>query len=80
MYRDVRQWRDIRRRILEKGTPKRRVSAEAGISRKTINKMLAHEHPPGYRPGVADTQNWHHTSTQLIDCCTITFHFHLRSI
>jgi hypothetical protein len=42
--------RDIRRRILEKGTPKKRVSAETGISRKTINKMLAHERPPGYRP------------------------------
>jgi transposase len=50
MYRDVRQWRDIRRRILEKGIPKKRVSAETGISRKTINKMLAHDHPPGYRP------------------------------
>jgi hypothetical protein len=50
MYRDVGQWRDIRRRILEKGIPKKRISAETGISRKTINKMLAHEHPPGYRP------------------------------
>ena len=39
----------IRRRILEQGAPKRRVSAETGISRKTINKMLAHEQPPGYR-------------------------------
>jgi hypothetical protein len=49
MYCDLRQWRDIRRRILDKGTPKKRVSAETGISRKTINKMLAHEQPPGYR-------------------------------
>ena len=49
MYRDLRQWRDIRRRILAQGTPKKRVSAETGISRKTINKMLAHEQPPGYR-------------------------------
>ncbi len=49
MYCDIRQWREIRRRILEKGTPKKRVSAETGISRKTINKMLAHEQPPGYR-------------------------------
>jgi len=48
MYCDVRQWRDIRWRILENGTPKKRVSAETGISRKTINKMLAHEQPPGY--------------------------------
>jgi transposase len=48
MYRDIRQWREIRRRILEKGAAKKRVSAETGISRKTINKMLAHEQPPGY--------------------------------
>ena len=49
MYCDVRQWRQIRRRVLEQGVPKRRVSAETGIGRKTINKMLAHEQPPGYR-------------------------------
>src|ERR1700676_2148488 len=49
MYCDARQWRDIRRRILEQGVPKKRVSAETGISRRTINKMLAHEQPPGYR-------------------------------
>jgi transposase len=49
MYCDVRQWRHIRRRILEHGTPKKRVSAETGISRKTISKMLAHEQPLGYR-------------------------------
>jgi transposase len=49
MYRDIRQWGEIRRRILERGAPKKRVSAETGISRKTINKMLAHEKPPGYR-------------------------------
>src|SRR5450631_3346079 len=50
MYWDIRQWREIRRRILKQGAPKRRVSAETGISRKTINKMLTHEQPPGYRP------------------------------
>jgi transposase len=49
MYRDASQWKDIRRRIHEKGVPKRQVSREMGISRDTINKMLAHEHPPGYR-------------------------------
>jgi transposase len=49
MYCDMRQWREIRRRILKQGAPKRRVSAETGISRQTINKMLAHEQPPGYR-------------------------------
>jgi hypothetical protein len=49
MYCDIRQWREIRRRILKQGAPKRRVSADTGISRQTINKMLAHEQPPGYR-------------------------------
>ena len=49
MYRDAAQWKDIRRRINEKGVPKKQVARETGISRHTINKMLAHEHPPGYR-------------------------------
>src|ERR1700730_4872817 len=49
MYCDERQWREIRRRILEHGASKKKVSAETGISRRTINKMLAHEQPPGYR-------------------------------
>jgi lambda repressor-like predicted transcriptional regulator len=43
MYCDVRQWRHIRRRIMVKGTPKKQVSRETGISRQTINRMLAHE-------------------------------------
>src|ERR1035437_3938055 len=58
MYCDLRQWRHIRRRILEQGTPKKRVSAETGISRKTINKMLAHEQPPGYRRAHDDESAW----------------------
>jgi hypothetical protein len=50
MYREVAQWREVRRRILESGTPKRQVSRETGIGRRTINKMLLHENPPGYGP------------------------------
>jgi hypothetical protein len=50
MYCDVRQWRHIRRCILEKGIPKKRVSRETGVSRRTINKMLTHEHSPSYGP------------------------------
>jgi hypothetical protein len=50
MYREVAQWRQIRRRILEKGTPKKQVVRETRISRRTINKMLLHENPPGYGP------------------------------
>lgn len=50
MYRDVRQWADIRRRILVEGIPKKKVARETGISRRTIEKMLTHKHPPGYSP------------------------------
>ncbi len=50
MYQGVAQWRQIRRRILEKGTPKKQVARETGLSRPTINKMLLHKTPPGYGP------------------------------
>jgi hypothetical protein len=50
MYREVAQWKHIRRRILEDKIAKKQVCRETGISRGTINKMLTHEHPPGYRP------------------------------
>ena len=50
MYREVAQWQHIRRRILMKGTPKKQVARDTGISRQTINKMLKHQHPPGYGP------------------------------
>jgi hypothetical protein len=50
MHCDVAQWQDIRHRIREEGIPKRQVSRETGIGRRTINKMLACEHPPGYAP------------------------------
>jgi transposase len=50
MYREVAQWRYIRRLIREKGTPKKQVSRETGISRQTINKMLTLENPPSYGP------------------------------
>jgi hypothetical protein len=50
MYRDVAQWHQIRRRIREKGTAKKQVCRDTGISRHTINKMLMHENPPRYGP------------------------------
>jgi hypothetical protein len=50
MYRDAKQWRQIRQRILEKGEPKKQIVRETRISRRTINKMLTHEHPPNYGP------------------------------
>jgi hypothetical protein len=50
MYRDVTQWHKIRDLILERGTPKKRVSRDTGISRQTINKMLRQENPPIHGP------------------------------
>src|SRR5215470_20412917 len=50
MYREVAQWRHVRRSILEKGTPKKQVARDTGISRRAINKMLMHENPPRYGP------------------------------
>jgi transposase len=50
MYCNAKQWHRIRRSILENGVPKKRVSRETGISRKTINKMLTHKNPPRYAP------------------------------
>src|SRR5215475_6747832 len=50
MYRDISQWRSIRRQILNQGIPKRQVARERGLSRKTISKILKHPHLPGYSP------------------------------
>jgi transposase len=50
MYRDVEQWSNIRRQILQKGVSIRQVSREMRIHRATIRKMLAHPLPKPYRP------------------------------
>lgn len=50
MYRDSALWQKIRGRVLHDGASKRQVAREAGMSRKTLRKILAHEKPPGYVP------------------------------
>ena len=50
MYREIVQWRQIRRRLLEDGTPKKQVARETGISRRTLNRIFTYEGPPGYGP------------------------------
>ncbi len=52
MYRDVALWRQVRHRMLDSGTSKRRISKKTGISRPTIRKMAAFERPPGYGPRI----------------------------
>jgi transposase len=42
-------WTDIRRKVLVEGVSKRQVKAEYRIHTKTLEKILAHPKPPGYR-------------------------------
>ena len=42
-------WTDIRRKVLVEGVSKRQVKAEYRIHTKTLEKILAHPQPPGYR-------------------------------
>ena len=49
MYRDVTQWRRIRRRVLTGGVSQKQIERETGISRTTVRKMIEFPIPPGYR-------------------------------
>lgn len=49
MYTDMEMWRDIRRRILAEGEGKRQICREYGLHFLTLQKILAHPEPPGYR-------------------------------
>ena len=45
----MEDWTTIRRRILVDGISKRQVLRETGMHWKTLEKMLTHSEPPGYR-------------------------------
>ncbi len=49
MYRDMDQWIEIRRRVLVEGVSKRQILRETGMHWKTLEKILNHSQPPGYR-------------------------------
>jgi transposase len=49
VYADMEQWSGIRRRVLVEGASKRSVLRETGIHHETLEKMLTHSQPPGYR-------------------------------
>ena len=51
MYRDMDQWMEIRRRVLVEGVSKRHILRETGMHWTTLEKILAHSQPPGYRRG-----------------------------
>ena len=49
MYTDMEQWESIRRRVLVLGVSKRQILRETGMHWTTLEKILAHSSPPGYR-------------------------------
>lgn len=46
---EMDQWARVRRKILMEGRSKRSVMEEEGLHWETLQKMLAHSRPPGYR-------------------------------
>jgi len=49
MYTDMEQWSEIRRRVLVEGVSQRQIIRETGLHWETLQKILTHSEPPGYR-------------------------------
>ena len=49
MLKDMLQWAEIRRRVLVDGVSKRQILRETGMHWTTLEKILRHSEPPGYR-------------------------------
>lgn len=49
VYTDMQQWAEIRRRVLNGELSKRAACAEYQIHWETLQKILTHSEPPGYR-------------------------------
>jgi transposase len=45
----MEQWSEIRRKVLVEGVSRRQIYREYGVGWRTLEKMLAHAEPPGYR-------------------------------
>ena len=45
----MEQWSEIRRKVLVEGVSKRAICRDYGVGWRTLNKMLEHAEPPGYR-------------------------------
>lgn len=50
------QWLEIRRRVLIEGVSKRQILRETGMHWRTLEKILTHSVPPGYRRSAPITQ------------------------
>ena len=49
MYTDMEQWNEIRHRVLVEGQSKRSICKEFSLHWETLQKILEHAEPPGYR-------------------------------
>ncbi|MCX5683791.1 MAG: IS21 family transposase [Planctomycetota bacterium] len=49
MYTNMERWKEIRRRVLAEDVSKRRICRESGLHFRTLQKILDHPEPPGYR-------------------------------
>jgi len=49
VYKDMKQWTDIRVKVLRDGVSKREILRQTGMHWKTLEKMLQNDEPPGYR-------------------------------
>lgn len=49
VYTDMKQWSEIRHRVLVQGESKRQILRETGMHWTTLEKILSHSSPPGYR-------------------------------
>jgi len=60
MYRDLTQWRRIRRRVLTGGVSQSQVARETGMARKTVRKMIESPIPPEFRrmKPITGTTKW----------------------
>ena len=45
----MNDWTEIRRRVLVEGVSRRQILRVTGMHRKTLQKILEHSEPPGYR-------------------------------
>ena len=49
MHTDMEMWAEVRRRVLVEGLSKRAARREYGLGSETLEKILTHAEPPGYR-------------------------------
>jgi len=49
MHSDMKQWSEIRERVLVEGESRRQIIRETGLHWDTLKKILTHSEPPGYR-------------------------------